>query len=336
LNRITSARPRLQFRTRHAVIGLTLVGLQAAAAVAAPRAVFVEPTHMQLGEVEPGTTQKLEWTLRNDGDAPLLIESITPTCYCTTGKADDKQLAPKASTKIRVTVDPSDFVGKINKGVEVATNDPATPRQILDVDLTVRPGIAVVPPELDFGSVAAAGSDEKKVDLKAAKERPFQVKSATSDAPWIVIVTEPLQIEERAGTRLFIKVKPGVPPGPFATKVVVETNDTGRPKIEIPIRGTGAGGLVVEPAKLVFDAASSGQEVGSLVVRGDKGLKVTGVKSSTPSLEAAVVPQPDGSFKVNVKVASGAKSGRVLSKLFVATSDAAQPELAVPVMGMVK
>jgi hypothetical protein len=104
-----------------------------------------------------------------------------------------------------------------------------------------------VPPELDFGNVPAAGSAEKTVDLKAGKERPFQVKSTSAEAPYITITSEPLSTEERSGVRLFIKVKPGVQPGPFTTKLVVETDDAGRPKIEIPIRGTGAGGLVVEP-----------------------------------------------------------------------------------------
>jgi hypothetical protein len=124
---------------RSAVAALLLCSLGFTTAHAAPRAVIVEPTHLQLGEVEPGQLQKLEWTLRNDGDAPLLIESLTPTCYCTTGKADAKQVEPKGTTKIHVTIDPSDFVGRINKGIEIATNDPAKPKQLIDVDLIVRP-----------------------------------------------------------------------------------------------------------------------------------------------------------------------------------------------------
>jgi hypothetical protein len=131
----------------------SLLGLLfAVPAFAAPRAVLVEPLHVDAGEVEPGQVQKFDWTLRNDGDAPLLIESLTPTCYCTHGKADAMQVAPQATTKIHVTIDPSDFVGKINKGVEIATNDPTKAKQMVDVDLVVRPGIAVVPPELDFSA----------------------------------------------------------------------------------------------------------------------------------------------------------------------------------------
>jgi hypothetical protein len=246
------------------------------------------------------------------------------------------QVAPQATTKIHVTIDPSDFVGKINKGVEIATNDPARAKQMVDVDLVVRPGIAVVPPELDFGSVPAAGSTEKQVDLKAAKERPFKVTKVGADAAYVVVAQEPLQMEERAGVRLFVKVKPGAPPGAFATKVVVETDDAGRPKIEIPVRGTGAGGIVIEPARLTFEPADKGAQVGTLVVHGDKGLAVTAVKSTSPSLEAALAPQPDGSFKIDVKVTNSAKPGTVLGKLLVATSDPAQPEVAVPVMGKVK
>lgn len=309
--------------------------LGATAAAAAPRAVLVEPKHVDAGEVEPDAIQKLEWTLKNAGDAPLSIAALEPTCYCTTAKADAWEVPAGGTTKIRVTIDPSDFVGKITKGVEIETNDPDAPKQLVDVDLVVRPGIAVVPPELDFGAVPAAGSKERTVDLKAAKERPFELTAVSAEAPWLAVDHDPMQIEDRAGYRLYVKVKPGAPAGALATKIVVATTDAGRPRIEIAVRGTGPGGLRVEPARLVFEAAPGGA-VGAIAVSGGKGFKVTGVSSSSPSVEAAVEPQADGSYRVAVRLAAAAKPGRVLAKLAIATSDAAQPEVTVPVMGLVK
>jgi hypothetical protein len=145
-----------------------------------------------------------------------------------------------------------------------------------------------------------------------------------------------MQTDDRAGVRLFVKVKPGAPAGPFATTVVVETDDPARPRIEVPVRGRGAGGPSVTPERLVFEAASPGAVVGTVTVRGDKGLQVTGVKSTSPALEATPQPQPDGSIAVRVAVAKNAKPGRVTAKLLIGTSDAALPELSVPVLGVVK
>jgi hypothetical protein len=317
------------------VVGSVLFAF-ATAATAGPRATLVEPAHVEKGAVEPGEVLHLEWTLRNDGDAPLLIESLDPTCYCTTGKADATAVPPGSSTKIRVTIDPSDFTGAIEKGVEITTNDPQTPTQLVQATMTVRPSIAVVPPELDFGSVPAAGSRERTVDFKAPKERPFQVKAATPGAPYLSVEQEPMQTDDRAGVRLFVKVKPGAPAGPFTTMVIVETDDPAKPRIEVPVRGKGAGGPSFEPERLVFQAATPGTAVGTVTVRGGKGLQVTGVKSTSPALEATAQPQPDGSVAVRVAVAKDAKPGRITAKLLIGTSDAAQPELSVPVLGVVK
>jgi hypothetical protein len=335
-NRPRSSRIPLCLRAA-ALTGIAALTLAPSTAVfAAPKAVLVEPLEQKLGEVEPDVVQKLVWTLRNDGDQPLLVIGTAPTCYCTIAKVESRQIAPGASTKINVTIDPSDFVGTIHKGFELETNDPVNGKMLADVELTVRPGIAVVPPELDLGAVPAAGSKEFSVDLKSAKSRPFKVTGVTSGAAFLTVAQEPLQLEERAGVKLFVKASPATPPGPFSSKIVVTTDDAAKPRIEIGVRGSGAGGLHAEPAKLVFEPASPGAEIGTVAIVGGKGVKVTGVRASVPTLEPTLAAQPDGSWKVSVKLASSAKPGHVMAKLFVTTADASQPEITVPVLGRVK
>ena len=316
--------------------GVLLLLLSPPALFAAPRAVIVEPLHVDRGEVEPDQIQKLEWTLRNDGDEELSIEALEPTCYCVTVRADSWKIAPGSTTKIHASIDPSDFVDKVHKGFVLQTSDTKTGQLEVDVEMVIRPGIAVVPPELDFGAVPATGSPERTVDLKAGKSRPFEVTSVEVGVPFVSVEQEPLQTDDRAGVRLHVKVAPGAPAGAFKSAVVVHTNDAAKPRIEIPVRGSGAGGLHAEPERLVFQGAAPGAEVGTIAVRGKKGVAVTGVRTSSPQLEAKVQTQADGTYAVLVKVASGAKSGRILAKLFVATSDATQPELTVPVMGFVR
>ncbi len=318
-----------------AVGAATLAAFSATVAFAVPKAVVVEPAHLEIGEVEPGQPQKFDWTLRNDGDAVLSIESLEPTCYCTTGKADSWTIAPGTSTKVHVTVDPSDWVGDILKGVDIQTNDAQNKTVSLDVKMKVRPGIAVVPPELDFGAVPAPGSTVRTVDIKAGKERPFKVTSLAADVPFVTVEQDPLQTDDRVGVKLSVKIAAGVPAGPFATKIVVQTDDASRPRIEIPVRGTGPGGLAVNPAKIVFEGLAPGADVGTINVTGDKALKLSGVKSNNPALEATI--QGDGgAYSVKVTLAKAAKPGRLLAKLTISTSDATQPELMVPVTGVVK
>ena len=330
-----AVRPRRSPMFFAAAAGLALV-IAAAPVYAAPKATVVESAQVDRGEVEPGEVQRIDFTLKNDGDAVLSIEGITPTCYCTTGKADSWSIPPGGSTLVHVVVDPSDWVGDIVKGVEVETNDPANKNILLDAKMKVRPGIAVVPPELDLGTVPIAGSKAMTVDIKAPKARPFKVTALTADVPWLAVDEEPLQTDDRMGVKVSIRASGGAPAGPFATKVVVQTDDAAKPRIEIPVRGVGPGGLQVVPERLTFEPAAAGSDVGAVSVRGGKDLKLNAVKSSNPSVEARIETQPDGTQQVHVRLAKGAKVGRVMAKLTVATSDAAQPELVIPVMGLVK
>jgi hypothetical protein len=307
--------------------------LAAAAAQAAPRAVVVGERHVEAGEVEPGTILQYRFTLRNDGDATLAIEDLQPTCYCTSARTDLWDVPPGVSTTIHVRIDPSDFMGDITKGVEITTNDPENPTLLVDVDLHVLPGIAVVPPELDFGSVAAGQSETRQVDIKAPRERRLQIFEVNSDVPYVSAVQEPLELEEKSGFSLYVQAGPGVPPGPFTARLAVRTSDAARPVLEIPVRGRGPGGLVATPERVVFASAKAGAEIGAFEVAGGKDLQV---RSSSSSVQAAVQPLEGERSRVVLTLARGVAAGRLMEKVFVSTRDGRLPEIAVPIMGIVR
>jgi len=313
---------------------LLLACAWAAAASAAPRAVVVGEAHLDLGKVEPGDVQHLTFQLRNDGDEMLQIQDAEPTCYCTSSKLDKWDLGPGDIATLQVRIDPSDFVGAVTKGVEISTNDPDNPTVLVDAELFVLPGIAVVPPEIDFGNVPAEGTKRsQQVDIKAPRDRDFEVESVTSEAAYLELDHEPLDLEDRTGAMVFVKVLPGAPSGDFKATVVVHTTDADRPTIEIPIHGRGAGGLRVEPARVTFAGKAAGEEVGSFTVHGADGIEAT---SSDASLLAEVEDLPDGGMRVVLRLASDARPGRLLAKVHVSSSKEKAEGLDVPVMGMVR
>ena len=311
-----------------------LVIAAASAVAAAPRAVVDGERHLDAGEIEPSKVLEYDFILRNEGDASLAIEDLKPTCYCTSARTDLWDVPPGGETKIHVRIDPSDFVGKVNKGVEIVTNDPTNPVLLVDVDIHVLPGIAVVPPELDFGAVGAEGSKKSlPVAVKVPRERELQILAATSESKFLSVTHEPLELEDRHGATVLVKVLPGAPPGPFTAKVLIRTSDTALAAIEIPVRGRGPGGLRAQPEKVIFEAASAGAEVGSFDVTGAKELLV---KSSVAGLQAEIEPGAGESHRVRLRLASDARAGRLLAKVTVSTADGSQPELVVPVTGIVR
>jgi hypothetical protein len=103
---------------------------------AAPR-ISVEPESFDFGKALPGKTLRKEFTLRNFGDAELVIESVSTTCGCTAALAADRHVQPGGSTPLRVTLETRSSSGKLEKQVLVRSNDPKTPLLQVRVSATV-------------------------------------------------------------------------------------------------------------------------------------------------------------------------------------------------------
>jgi len=103
---------------------------------AAPR-VRVEPESFDFGKAQQNKTLRKEFTLRNFGDAELVIEGVTTTCGCTAAITADTHVAPGGSTQLRVTLQTRSYTGKLERQVLVRSNDPKTPLLPVKVSATV-------------------------------------------------------------------------------------------------------------------------------------------------------------------------------------------------------
>src|SRR6185436_15700181 len=127
-----------------ALCGVVLVAASLFAQSASqPKAVVTEPVK-DLGVVAKGEKAAYEFTIRNEGNAPLQIQEVRAACGCTVADYD-KVIGPGQAGKVRVSVDTATFNGPIAKGVTVYTNDPATPQMELTIRAQVEPFIKVKP-----------------------------------------------------------------------------------------------------------------------------------------------------------------------------------------------
>ncbi len=113
-------------------------GQPAAKAAPAPL-IRVEPAEFDFGKALPGRTLKKEFTLRNAGEAPLVVEGVSTTCGCTAAIAGANRLAPGQSTPLTVTLETREYRGLVARRVLVRSNDPKTPLVEVKVRATVEP-----------------------------------------------------------------------------------------------------------------------------------------------------------------------------------------------------
>ena len=99
--------------------------------------ISVEPVFFDFGNALPEKTLEKQFSIRNFGDADLVIEKITTTCGCTAGLLDDdsKVLKPGKSGQLRVRLQTRDYSGKVVRSVLVKSNDPT--QEVLEIKVEV-------------------------------------------------------------------------------------------------------------------------------------------------------------------------------------------------------
>jgi Protein of unknown function (DUF1573) len=102
----------------------------------APR-IRVEPEGFDFGRAQQNKTLRKEFTLRNFGEAQLVIEGVSTTCGCTAAITADTHVEPGGSTQLRVTLQTRSYSGKVERQVLVRSNDPETPLLSVMVSATV-------------------------------------------------------------------------------------------------------------------------------------------------------------------------------------------------------
>ena len=91
-----------------------------------PKAAFNTTTH-NFGKVnEAAGTVSCEFTFKNTGTAPLIIQRVQTTCGCTTPNYTKEPVLPGKEGVIKVTYSTTGRPGTIDKAVTVFTNVPDT------------------------------------------------------------------------------------------------------------------------------------------------------------------------------------------------------------------
>ena len=102
-----------------------LVPVAGAAQKGEPKLVLPR-TEFDFGRIDPkGGTVSHNFTVRNEGTAPLVILKTYTSCSCTEAKYPRKPIMPGDSAVIKVSYDPKVQAGTVFKAIQIYSNDPA-------------------------------------------------------------------------------------------------------------------------------------------------------------------------------------------------------------------
>ena len=307
-----------------------------------PRApdAWAEKRSVDLGAVRQGEPAEVQFTVANNGSAPLLM-LVSADCGCLTAFGP-RELGPGETGVVRAKYDTSIIAGTTRHNVVLHTNDPETPRLAIPVTVFVRPPARILIPE---GSTHLLESGRPlELFLVGDEGAPATLEGATvtgisgdlTTEPWSGSLADPVLGEEakpRAGYRLLFTPKADALLAPGRRNATVEVRLKG---VAEPLRTNFflQRGIAAVPLSITFGRLdSTPDDVEFTVSRPSRPFAITGFGPLPPGLEATL-PQNGASadrHTVRLRVFPGRLKRDLAATLIVRTDDPAQPAINVAV-----
>ncbi len=296
--------------------------------------------HMHdFGNVYRGAKVSYKFQFVNAGSGPVAITGVHAACGCTAAEIEKgKEYVPGESGFIEVSFNSADFQGRVVKSVTVMTSEKLLPDRVLTVKADVKSEIEVMPPIADFGPVVNPLATSSEIVISPIGKFELKISKVEFNVKLLTVTAVPNGKE----TKLLIKLNAEVPTGFFKETVLVHTNSTYLPIIEIPVRADIKGNVDFSPSYIEFGAIQPSETVKrSLtlkygnpvkVVGTDIELIVNGQKVSDPNafvkISSSGFEQNKQHIAVEISNAQG-PSGAVHGRLLIKTNDLRQQQIDV-------
>jgi hypothetical protein len=322
-----------------------LLGVTSAVAqeeAAKPRAVPVEPVK-DFDLVVKGEVIEHTFEIRNEGNAPLLINDVRPACGCTVAEYD-RTVAPGKVGKVGVKVKTENFGGPIAKAVAVFTNDPENPKIQMVVKAKVKPFINVVPGYARYNYVQGEEVGIIPQTLWAEDGADVNILKVTSPHDYLEVTYREATEEERnpKGTgnqwRFEIKLAADTPVGPLRDYVEIEVDHPKQQVVKIPVSGFVRPRQHVTPQEIDFGklegSALPTQRSFHFTNFSANRIKLTEIETGHEAISAEVKPsgnQEGYRYRVVLTVGPEMPKGEFDGTVKIHTTDDKNPVVELPI-----
>jgi len=314
-----------------------------AAKPAQPKAVVPAPIH-DLKVIEKTAKVTHEFFIRNEGTAPLVLREARPDCACAVASFDPT-IAPGATGKVRVELDPADQLGAIRKQVLVFTNDPAAPELQLTLTATVKSQLMMKPGYARYLYVQKEMPGTITQTLWSTDGRDFKVLAVKSPYPHLTTSFREAKTEERLADkpgkqwRVTTTLDPESPVGALVEPVVIVTDHPLQKELELQVSGFVRPVVAVTPPSADFGNLKRGVEKkGYVTVKtyATEPIAVTGAEIDIPGATTSVQTMAEGRhYLVHVTLPATMANGPFAGALRVKTASPKAPSVEVPFKGVV-
>lgn len=231
-------------------------------------AIEVTPASLDFGNVLTGSRATRSLTVRNVGSVPLTISSVTSSNpqFTLALPTNSFGLVPGGSANLNVNFVPNSAGAKTGT-LSFNSNDLARPR--VDVSMTgtgAAPMIEVTPPSLAFGDLRLAQTRDLSFTIRNTGSAPLKISSLASNNPQFRPIqflekvsnierSLPLNIAPGSNVEVTVRFRPSYLANSVAAQngvISIVSNDPSRPRVDVPLTGTGLGPLIAAPSSRFF------------------------------------------------------------------------------------
>ncbi len=240
---IGSCTAQVRFRQHPWVVGLGIPTSDGGGRVS------VDQDEFNFGKMYTTEVGKHEFIFTNRGDKTLILSLGASSCSCTVSEIKDGELAPGQSTKVVVSWRSKGHVGPFKQSVTVNASDPLRPEVTLTIKGDFAYSVYTDPDELTFGQIA--GNEPVTHEARILCNLPNQhikIDGYQMSDPdlekYFHVENMPLDANElrkhkgaTSGVLVRVTAKPGLPLGRFQQRILLNTNLSLVPEVDLPLFG---------------------------------------------------------------------------------------------------
>lgn len=296
---------------------------------------FTETSEYDFGKVLGGSEVKHTFTIKNIGQKPLKILSVTETCACAASVLSQDEIAPNKTGHISAILTVPSGNQRVQESLLVLTNDPVQSTLTLMLKGEAFTPLKTFPERLTFGNREPLQKPlTKRVSLHRQEE--VQILNVRTDSEHLKAT---LKTEDDI-PHVEVQLLPTLPVGQFAHNLLVDYTYEGKKTTHNVIAfGQILGELYVVPNRLFFglikDPSAASKTI-TISSRDTQPFQITDVVSSTKAVTVKVKGgDSENHYQVTTTLAPTAVPGELTGEVVIHTSSSVQPTVRVPFFGIV-
>jgi Protein of unknown function (DUF1573) len=194
--------------------------------------VAIDKTELEFGRMEVHQKSTHSFTVRNEGEAPLVLTQGPSNCQCTISNLTKRSIDPGESAEVTIEWQAVSQVEQFLKEAEIYTNDPERQSIKLSIIGGVSPRLIVLPEKDWVITNLQEGDAPTAIEglIASPLNADFQVVAVECESPFVKTSVAPLtevereQFQGRHGFKIIANFEPGMPVGSFRYPVKIRTN----------------------------------------------------------------------------------------------------------------